>query len=297
MQGKVRYLIGAGVVLGFLISAVWLAYEVSRTRTYEVRGRVAGFKGDGRTVFVEHERIPGYMPAMTMPLPVRDSSLIAPLETGDAIQFRLAVARDSAWVSSLQTIPDSAIARHPAQKTAPLSDGRSTGSRMLKQGDRVPADLTLTSQAGGSVQFGDYRGRALVLTFIYTRCPLPTYCPRMSKQFAALQPPLRKRYGQKVQLLSISFDPAYDTPAVLRDYAARYTDRLDTWTFATGDSTQIQRVTGRFGVFTKQEGGQITHNLTTALIGPDGRVRRLWRGNDWTPEDVLQAVGQVMKES
>jgi protein SCO1/2 len=258
---------------------------------------VAGLKDSGQTLVVEHEAIPGYMPPMIMPLPVADSSMTAPLESGDAIQFRLAVSDDSASIIALRTLPDTAVARNPARAVTPMEGG--TGStQMLQRGDRLPADLTLTTQAGKPIQLGDYRGETLVLTFIYTRCPLPTYCPRMSKHFATLQPQLRERYGQKVQLLSISFDPAYDTPKVLREYASQYTSRLDTWTFATGDSTQTQRATELFGVFTKKEDSdEITHNLTTALIGPEGRVRRLWRGNDWTPEDVRQAVGHVVGSS
>ncbi|MFB6285309.1 MAG: SCO family protein, partial [Candidatus Bipolaricaulia bacterium] len=250
------------------------------------------------TLVVEHEKIPGYMPAMIMPIPVADTSMTASLEKGEAIRFRLAVAEDSASIVGIKEIPDTAVARNPARTTTPIKSASSGDSQMLQRGDRVPADLTLTSQAGKTLRVGDYRGQVLVLTFIYTRCPLPTYCIRMSKQFAALQPKLRNQYGQEVQLLSISFDPAYDTPKVLREYASRYTDRLDNWTFATGDTTQIQRATQLFGVFTqKKDSDEITHNLTTALIGPKGKVRRLWRGNDWRPEDILQAVGRLTKGS
>lgn len=297
MRMKVRYLIGAGLVLLFLVGAFFLAQMISRTQAYDVKGRVAGFRGDGRTLFVEHEKVPGYMPAMTMPLPVRDSSMIASLETGDAIQFRLAVSRDSAWITALKPLPDSAVARHPSVKSQSRQFTSAAGAQMLQRGDRLPADVTLTNQAGEQFQLGDFRGQVLVLTFIYTRCPLPNYCPLMSKNFAALQPKLRQQFGTEVKLLSISFDPEYDTPEVLRDYAGRYTDRLDTWTFATGSTAQIDRVTRLFGVFTKKEGGQITHNLTTAVIGPEGKVVRLWRGNDWTPEYVLQAVDKTFRDA
>jgi protein SCO1/2 len=289
--------LGIGFAAFLVLGGALLLYLFG-TQTYTGEGRVAGIKDDGHTLVVEHEKIPGYMPPMIMPLPVADTSMTASLETGDAIQFRLAVSDDDARIVGLQSLPDTAVARNPARTTTPIERAGTEGPQMLQTGDRVPANVTLTSQAGEKIQLGDYRGQALALTFIYTRCPLPDYCPLMSKQFATLQPQLRERYGDDVQLLSISFDPAYDTPNVLRDYAARYTDRLDTWTFATGDSTQVQRATELFGVFTKTtDGDEITHNLTTALIGPEGRVRRLWRGNDWTPEDVRQAVGQVLEAS
>ena len=289
--------LGGGLLAFFLAAGALLLYLFG-TQTYTVDGRVAGIKDDGRTLVVEHEKIPGYMPPMIMPFSVADSSMTAALAPGDAIQFRLAVSDDSASIIALRQLPDTAVARNPARTVTPIDDAGGSGTQMLQRGDRLPADLTLTNQAGETIQLGDYRGQALVLTFIYTRCPLPNYCPLMSKRFATLQPQLRKQYGQDVQLLSISFDPAYDTPQVLRDYAAKYTDRLDTWTFATGDSTQVQRATELFGVFTQmKDSDEITHNLTTALIGPEGRVRRLWRGNDWTPEDVRQAVERVVGAS
>ena len=292
-------LLGAGFAAFFVLGGGLLLYLFG-TQTYTADGRVAGIKDGGHTLVVEHEEIPGYMPPMIMPFSVVDSSMTAGLETGDAIQFRLAVSEEDARIIDLRPIADTAVARNPARSTTPIRQEQDDpdGPQMLQRGDRVPADLTLTNQAGEPVQIGDYRGQALVLTFIYTRCPLPNYCPLMSKRFATLQPQLREQFGADVQLLSISFDPAYDTPKVLREYASKYTDRLDTWTFATGDSTQVQRATELFGVFTQQkDSDEITHNLTTALIGPDGRVRRLWRGNDWAPEDVRQAVERVVGSS
>ncbi len=293
-----RLAVLGGGFLAFLLAAGALLLYLFGTQTYTVDGRVAGIEDGGRTLVVEHEEISGYMPPMIMPFSVADSNMTASLEAGDAIQFRLAVADDSASIIALRELPDTAVARNPARTTTPMQPTGESETQMLQRGDRVPTDLTLTNQAGEAVQLGDYRGQALVLTFIYTRCPLPTYCPLMSKRFATLQPQLREQYGPDAQLLSISFDPGYDTPTVLRDYAAKYTDRLDTWTFATGDSTQVQRATDLFGVYTQQEDSdEITHNLTTALIGPEGRVRRLWRGNDWAPEDVRQAVARVMDSS
>lgn len=282
-------LFGGGLALVAVAGA--LAVLMLRgPQIYKVQGRVAGVQDEGRTLVVEHEKIPGYMPAMTMPLPVRDAEQAATLSPDEAIQFQLAVSGDSAWIKRLTRIPDSAVARHPGRTIRAMPGAEGPTRSLLREGDRVPADLSLTDQEGTSIRMEDFRGEALVVTFIYTRCPLPTYCPLMSKQFATLQPRLREQFGTQAHLLSVSFDPDYDTPRVLRDYAARYTDRLDTWTFATGDSTEIARITDRFGVFTKQEGGEITHNLTTAVIGPEGRVQRLFRGNDWTPRDVLDAV-------
>lgn len=288
-----RALIGGTILsgIGFLV----VTYILLTPSTYDVKGRVAGIDDGGRTLVVEHEEIPGYMSAMTMPLPA-DPSTTASLEPGDAIEFELVVSDDSTWIGSVASLPDTAVARHPAQTTQPMpaSASLSDGPQPLREGDQVPADLTLLDHTGTPIQMADFRGRAVVLTFIYTSCPLPNYCPLMSQHFATLQPTLRERFGDQAHLLSISFDPDTDTPAVLREYAANYTDRLDTWTFATGDTSQVNRATSLFQVYTKPEAGEITHNLVTAVIGPDGTVQRLFRGNDWTPAEVTQTVKQVL---
>lgn len=292
MKSLVRILIGVGVLsaIGILV----LAYFMLGPSTYEVNGRVAGVDDTGRTLTVEHEEIPGYMPPMIMPLPVEDPSMTASLESGDAIQFELTVSNDSTWISDIQSIPDSAVARKPAQTIQPIDNKSKDGPQPLQEGDQVPSDLTLIDQTGTPFQLGDFRGQTLVFTFVYTQCPLPDFCPLMSKQFATLQPMLRDKFGEQVHLLSVSFDPANDTPAVLRDYADDYTDRLDTWTFATGDTSSVRRATSLFGVYTESEKDEITHNLVTAVIGPDGTVHRLFRGNDWKPDDVLRAVEKTL---
>lgn len=292
------YLIGAGVALALLIIAVGalLMMRQSGAAGYEVQGRVAGFSDDPRRLIVEHEAVEGYMPAMTMPLTAKDSTALDGLEVGDAIGFRLRVNGDSSWITGVERLPDSAVARHPAG-TAPSRRPRAGPSgnepRSIRVGAQVPGFTLSQNQNGKPVRLADYAGQTLVLTFIYTRCPLPDYCPLMSKRFAKLQEMIPPKLQDQVELLSISFDPENDTPKVLTDYAQRYTGDLSNWTFATGTKEQVERVTGLFGVFTQQEGGQITHNLTTALIGPDGTLREIWRGNDWKPSGVLADVKRV----
>ena len=294
------YLIGASLALALLIIAggALLMLRQRGPGGYEAQGRVAGFGDDPRRVIVEHEEIDGYMPAMTMPLTVKDPAALDGLEVGDAIGFRLHAGADSSWITGMERLPDTAVARHPANRSgaAPTprrADGRSEGAQMVREGAQMPGFTLSQDQNGEPVRLAGYEGQTLVLTFIYTRCPLPDYCPLMSKRFATLQDLIPATLDGQVELLSISFDPEHDTPQVLSDYAARYTGDLSNWTFATGTKKEVQRVTGLFGVLTQQEGGQITHNLTTALIGPQGRVREIWRGNDWTPRAVLEDVKRV----
>ncbi|ARA92362.1 hypothetical protein AWN76_003710 [Rhodothermaceae bacterium RA] len=264
------------------------------SRSYDVRGRVAGFGDDGRTVIVEHEAIPGLMPAMTMPFNADASVDVQALQPGQAIRFTFVVTRDSSWIRDVEVLPDDALPRHPAgadTRPRPAPDERP----ILQPGDPVPP-VALIDQDGAPLALSDFEGQPLLLTFIYTRCPIPDFCPRMSRHFATLQDSLTARYGEVVRQLSISFDPAHDTPAVLRDYAARYTTNTRQWVFATGTPEQIARVTHLFGVYaTTGDGQTIDHNLATALIGPDGRVVEIWRGNRWTPDEVLAAVHRLME--
>lgn len=276
-----------------LLALVFGTNGCSPSGSYEVRGRVAGFSDDPRTVIVEHEPVDGYMPAMTMPFTARSADPIVALEPGDALAFTMHVNGDSTWIDDVRTLPDDAVARHPAGEQPAPTRG---GGTLLARGATLPP-FTLVDAQGDSVRASDYEGRALALTFIYTRCPLPTYCPLMSERFRTLQPRLRDRYGDEARLLSISFDPAHDTPAVLADYAQRYDADPDLWSFATGDSTTIQRLTGRFGVYVQPQGGAqgaFVHNLTTAVVGPDGRIHRIWYRDEWSPDDVVAAIDDAL---
>lgn len=286
------------IVLGSALVAIALAVALltwqmtaHSERAFDVRGRIAGFGDDGRTVFVEHEEIPGYMPAMTMRFEARDG--LPSLDVGDAVGFRLAVGPERSWIEAVERLPDDALPEHPAAASAPKPTARG-GEPLLKPGDPVP-DVRLVDQDNEAVRLSDYRGRALVLTFVYTRCPIPDYCPLMSRHFQRLQPELQRAFGERAQLLSISFDPEHDTPEVLAEYADRYTADLTTWTFATAEANELARATAPFGVFTEAEGEQILHNLVTAVVGPDGQLVRLWRGSDWRPEEVLSTVRETLR--
>lgn len=262
--------------------------------TYEVKGRVVGFGDDGRTVIIEHEDIPGLMPAMTMPFTLGDTTSLDDFAVRDAVRFRLVVTRRHSWIDRLETLPDSAVAEYPSGVPDPLFESSGTAP-LLAPGDTIPP-FTLVNQDGEAFEAADFEGKVLLLTFIYTRCPLPDFCPLLSRNFQVLQPRLIERYDDRVHLLSISFDPSHDTHEVLHGYARRYTDDTRHWTFATGSPEAIARVAGSFGVFYTASGEEFDHNLATALIGPDGRLRRLWRGNHWQPEEVLETVEEMLEE-
>jgi len=273
-------------VILFLVSACQTSFQ------YDVKGRVAGFGDDDRTIIIEHEEVPGLMPAMTMSFKSREPIEEASLAVGDPLAFQLTVTRKGSWIDHLVLLPDTAIAQHPAGSDLlfPMGD---EALPLLSIGDVLP-DARLLNQDGVPFHLDDLRGQALVVTFIYTRCPIPDYCPLLSQKFQALQPLLRAAYGSSVLLLSISFDPGHDTPAVLTSYARRYTSTLDNWRFATGEVEEISRIAHALGVFYKSDdANMISHNLTTAVIDTAGKLRGQWRGNDWTVEQILASLEAV----
>jgi protein SCO1 len=255
-------------------------------RTFVVQGVVRELRPDTRTAIVEHEEIPGYMAAMTMPIQVRDLADLEGLAPDDLILFRLVVTDDDAWMDQVTR-----LGRTPPQ---PPPD---TGPRVvryvepLEPGDALP-DYPLTNQFGRPFRLDDYRGRALALTFIFTRCPLPTFCPRMSTHFAAAARRIESHPDtpSNWSLLTISFDPHHDTPSVLREYASRYDVDPDRWTFATGAQIEIDALTEQFGLTYGRIGEFFDHNLRTVVVDAAGIIRRIFVGNEWTPEELADEI-------
>jgi protein SCO1/2 len=255
-------------------------------KEFELRGAVIEVDREHRAVTVAHEEIPGYMAAMTMPFAVRDDWAFAALAPGRRITATLVVQGDRSWLENL-SISDGAADRGAVTVEKAAAGG---------VGSQVP-DFMLSNQDGRPIHISQFRGGALLITFIYTRCPLPDYCPLMTNQFLSLYRSLVKEAPllARTHLLSVSFDPAFDTPQVLREYAERYlrgdvTEALKHWAFATGTAEEIRKMAGYFGLEYWAQGGQIVHSLRTAVISPEGKLVRLYSGNDWTPGDLLREV-------
>jgi protein SCO1/2 len=268
---------------------------------YELKGKVVGVDRAKGEVSVEHEEIKGYMAAMTMDFPLRDADALKVVEVGDRIQATLVVADEGYWLES----PSITKAPRPTQQGAApgLAPGGSAGQARPEVEDiTAPAgpsepkpgaespDVKLVNQDGRPLGTRSMRGRALVVTFIYTRCPLPDYCPLMSANFAQLNaallgdPELTKR----AHLLSVTLDPEFDRPEVLKSYGATYAGgRFDNWDFATGDAAEVRRLAEFFGLTYKAEDGQVIHSLRTGLLTPDGKLFKLYRGNEWKPDEIL----------
>jgi protein SCO1/2 len=254
-----------------------------------VRGIVVST--DATHVTLDHEAVPGFMEAMTMPYKLKDPSVVSELHAGDRITARIVVQHDDAGFSDpeLDNIVVIAQAR-PDYKPA-------VQYHIPQNGEAVP-DFRFLNQSGRVISLSQFKGKVLVATFIYTRCPLADYCPRMSRNFAEIDKSLAADpalFGE-THLLSISFDPAYDTPAVLRSYGGAYTgnytkETFKHWDFAAPPEKNLPAVTQFFGVgVTPGENKTLNHSLSTAVIGKDGKIATWYPTNDWTPEEVVAAV-------
>ena len=244
---------------------------------------------DGKTVLIRHEAISNYMASMTMPFEVHNTNLLRGLQRGDAITFNLIVTPNEGWIESITR----------RERAAPPPAPPSTGIRLaralepLDEGDALP-DYHFTNELGQAVSLGQFRGQVLAFTFFFTSCPFPDFCPRMTGNFARVEKELEALTNAPARwhLLSISFDPAHDTPARLADYAraARYDPGH--WSFLTGEEEQIANLADQMGEYYWHEGTSLGHNLRTVVVDPRGRIRKIIPGNKW---DVGQLVQEIVK--
>ena len=248
-------------------------------RTYELQGQVLAVKPDSKEILVKHEDIPGFMPAMTMPYVVKDASILNDRAPGDLITATLRVAPGSAWLSSIRKTGSA-----PLPEDAPTDIPAAAGVQLLEAGDTVP-DTRLIDQDGAAISLADWRGLPIAVSFVYTRCPLPQFCPLVDQRFAEIQKLIAAHPALKgkARLLSISFDPKTDQPAVLRAHGAKWGADPGVWRFATAEPGVVDRLAATFGVnVIREKDGTITHNLRTAVIDPQGRIIAIHDRNDWT---------------
>jgi protein SCO1/2 len=256
-----------------------------RTRVFQVAGTVEEVRVAEREVIIRHEEIPGYMSAMTMPFAVKDSRELAGLQPGDRVGFRLTVTPTEGWIDRVTVRespgPEDAKPVVPSVRRVRLVDE-------LKEGDTLP-DYPFVDEQRRRVRLGQFRGQALALTFIYTRCPFPAFCPRQSRQFAEVSRQLKSRAGgpRNWRLLSISFDPEHDTPSVLRRYARQCGYDPEHWSFLTGQIIDIDALTEQFGMFYARDGSGFSHNIRTVIVNAAGRIQKVFVGNDWQVDDVV----------
>ena len=249
-------------------------------KQYQLIGQIVAMAPERREVTIKHQDIPSFMPGMTMPFTVEDAALLDGKQAGDLVTATLVVGENSAHLSTLTRTG------HQPVDAPPPSSG-------LRTGDQV-ADAPLVDQNGAKKPIASFRGHRVALTFIYTRCPIPDFCPLMTRHFATLQKALRSRPDlADVRLVSVTLDPAFDTPAVLKAHSGVFDADPAVWSFLTGSPPGVRAFAEQFGVYIESQPAdpaQITHSLRTAVIGIDGRLVANHSGNDWTPDGLLADI-------
>ena len=261
-------------------------------KVYHLRGKVVSTDPARGEVTLDHEAIPGFMEAMTMPYKLKDPGILSELHPGDVITADVLVSPDPDADYLLDHIVVVAQAR-PDYKPA-------VSYHVPAPGDQVP-DFKLRNQDGRAIHFGQFRGKTLLITFIYTRCPSPDFCPRVTRNFAALEKQLAANPAlyARTHLLSVSFDPEHDTPERLKAYGISYIGNYSKsafahWDFAAPEKLVLPEMARFFDLgMTENADSTITHTLSTTLVGPDGKVARFYPGNEWTVEQVFGDVKQL----
>ncbi len=265
------------------------APRAEEARQYRLDGQVLAIRPDTSEVLMKHGDVEGFMPGMTKPFKVGDRTQLERISPGDLVTATLVVdGREGRLISIARTgtAPLEQPAEFPAASfVAPLGPG-----------DEAP-ETTLTDQDGRAISLSDFRESAVALTFIYTRCPLPQFCPLLDRRFADIQRTIAAddALRGRAYLVSVSFDPDTDTPERLRAHARRLRATAEIWRFATAPRQVVDRFAATFGVNVIREADEtITHNIRTVVIGPDGRLTSVYNGSDWTPEHIVDDLRRAL---
>ncbi len=256
---------------------------LEKVGTYEVAGVLQKLDATRRKAVIAHETIPGFMEAMTMEFDVAEAESLAEWVPGDTLAFRLSVSDARSWIDRLKKTGHADLA---------AIDTKAMGS--LPPGAPLP-DCALVDQRGAAFRLSDFKGRAFAFTFIFTRCPLPDFCPLMNRNFAETQRALEAETADaNWHLLSISIDPEYDTPARLAEYARPFETGNGRWNFATGSTENIQRLGAEFGLMVARNREQFDHSLRTVVVDAAGRVRKVFAGNEWKAAELIDEMRHAM---
>jgi protein SCO1 len=261
------------------------------TKQYPIRGIVVTSDAKTGAVTVDTDAIPGYMEAMTMPYTLAQPNVASELHPGDTITATLTVSANDDVLDDIVVVGQA----KPDYKPAVTYND-------LEPGEAIP-DFAFRNQDGRTIRLVQFKGKVVLLTFIYTRCPLPNFCVRMSRNFAEIDKQLQKDPAllKKTHLVSVSFDPKYDTPQVLRSYGGAYTgnytqETFAHWDFAAPTEKELSQVLQFFDVGATPEADHtITHSLSTVVIAPDGKLYKWYPGNEWTVDQVMADVRKLIK--
>lgn len=261
----------------------------ANAKRYPFTGRIVSVDAKSESATVDGDLIQGFMEPMVMNYKFKPASMLKQVTPGDSISAEVVVVEPDS--NSRAVEPDYWLenVRVTGHANSPPAQGPSS-VHLPQPGEQVP-DFAFTNQDGKHISFARYRGKVLLVTFIYTRCPFQDFCPRMSSNFNQID----KQLGddRSTHLLSISFDPQHDTPKVLREYAYSVAHTRDAslfkhWEFAVPKEADLPEIAQFFALTVTPEGGMITHNLSTVVIGPDGKIVSWYHGGDWQVSDLMK---------
>lgn len=270
-------------------------------KRYPFTGRIVAIDSHSHSAIIDGDKIPGFMDAMTMSYTIKPGSALNQLAPGDSISAEVVVvqpdnknenAAPDYWLENMK------VTSHGKPAVAP------NALHTPSPGEDIP-DFSFTNQDGGKVSLRQFRGKVVFVTFIYTRCPFPDFCPRMSSNFYEIYkqiqvaPALAGGPLARAELLSISFDPEHDTPKVLRDYGFSVAHTHDPqlfrrWQFVVPRKDELSKLEEFFALTVKPENGLITHNLSTAVIGGDGKIVSWYHGGDWQVSDLIKDASDAV---
>ncbi|MGC9946851.1 MAG: SCO family protein [Bryobacteraceae bacterium] len=273
------------------------AGSISAAQRYPVTGLVLKIDQTHRTFVASCTAIPGYMEAMVMPIPVHDRKMLDALQPSALVDFTLVVTNDDAYAENLR------VRQYQSTELEPMQARRLQLLAGLERADPAAGevalgapipDFTLTDQTGRSVALSQLAGKVLVSSFIYTSCPLPNYCFRLSNNLGRIKKRFADRMGNDLVLLSVTIDPVHDTPEVLARYAATWKADAQSWHFLTGPESEVKKVCRRFGVNFWPGEGALTHSLHTVIIDRQGKLAANFEGNEFTAEQLGDFVEAVL---
>ena len=252
------------------------------TKSYQITGQILAVHPEKQSLTIKHQDIPNYMPGMTMTFAAKDAGMVTGRQPGEMVKATLEVGDTSSRLTSLEVTGKEPITAMPAELA--LAQG------LHETGDPLP-DATFIDQNGRARALREWRGGPVAITFTYTRCPIPEFCPRIDREFVKVQHAIAGDAAlANARLLTISFDPAYDTPAVMKAHAKKLGANEEVWTFATGTRDEVEMFAARFGVAVTRSGdapADIMHSLRTIVVDGAGTIRALHAGAEWTAAQVV----------
>jgi protein SCO1 len=266
---------------GAVLAASLACGQAKPARQFELKGQILEVRPDRTEVVIKHGDIKNFMPGMTMPFKVKSASLLDGRKAGELVTATLVVEEVQAYLTTLTPTGEAPLPESPVIPETP---------KTLQPGD-VVGDAALVNQAGAPTFISSFKGHPVAMTFIYTRCPIPDFCPLMDRNFRAIQDAIKQTPAlANARLLTITLDPAYDTPAVLAPYAKMRGADPAIWSFLTGDVKEVAQFGEQFGLYIEHDATSsinIIHNLRTVVVNGAGRVVAIHNGNAWTTSELL----------